>query len=106
MSLLSRFLKLALLLFVLLTLTAISGTWSPHSSGSWLSVTPAWATSPDETLKPPSNPPGGNRSAALHGQQSAQRGVTSVVSARTQAISIHTRFVIVWRIALASVLRF
>jgi len=103
MSLLSRSLKLALLLFVLLTLTAIPGTWSPHSSGSWLSVTPAWATSPDETLKPPSNPP---RSAALYGQQSAQRGVTSVVSARTQAISIHTRFVIVWRIALASVLRF
>lgn len=107
MSLLSRFSKLALLVFALLALTATLGTWSPHSSG-WLSVTPAWASSPDETLNPPANPPK-SKAAAMHWQTSAQSGVTSAVSARTQAVSVRTylgRLVIVWKVSLASVLRF
>lgn len=105
MGLLSRFSKLALALFILLTLTSIPGTWSPHQTGSWLSTTPAWAGSPDETLKP-RNPAGRFVSPSL--QASAQANVAAA-SPRTQVVTLRTRFeqlVVVWRISLASVLRF
>ena len=103
MGLLSRFSKLALALFVLLTLTSVAGTWSPHQTGSWLSATPAWAGSPDETLKP-KNP--ASRFVTPNLETSA---VTSVASPRTQVVTLRTRFdqiVVVWRIFLTSVLRF
>ena len=107
MGLLSRISKLALALFVLLTLTSISGTsWSPHQTGSWLSATPAWAGSPDETLKP-RNP--ASRFIPLSLQASAQSNVASAVGPRTQVVTLRTRFeqlVVVWRIYLGSVLRF
>jgi hypothetical protein len=106
MGLLSRFSKLALALFVLLTLTAIPGTWFPHQTGSWLSTTPAWAGSPDETLKP-RNP--ASRFVPPTLQPSDQGRVTSVGSPHTQVVTFRTRFeqfVLVWRISLASVLRF
>ena len=106
MGLLSRFSKLALALFVLLTLTAIPGTWFPHQTGSWLSTTPAWAGSPDETLKP-KNPASIFVPPSL--ETSAQARVTSVASPHTQVVTLRTRFaqfVVVWRIYLASVLRF
>jgi len=106
MGLLSRFSKLALALFILLTLTSISGTWSPHQTGSWLSTTPAWAGSPDETLKP-RNPAGRLVQPSL--QTSAQGRVTSVASPHTQVVALRTRFeqfVLVWKVSLASVLRF
>ncbi len=106
MGLLSRLSKLALALFILLTLTSVAGTWSPHQTGSWLSATPAWAGSPDETLKP-KNPAGRIAQPSL--QTSDQARVTSVASPRTQVVTLRTRFeqfVVVWRIYLASVLRF
>ena len=107
MGLLSRFSKLALALFILLALTSIPGTiWSPHQTGSWLSATPAFAGSPDETLKP-RNPAGRFVPPSL--QTSAQANVTSAVGPRTQVVTLRTRFeqfVVVWRIYLASVLRF
>ena len=105
MGLLSRFSKLALALFILLTLTSIPGSWSPHQTGSWLSTTPAWAGSPDETLKP-KNPAGRFVQPDL---QTSQARVTSVASPHTQVVTLRTRFaqfVVVWRIYLASVLRF
>ena len=107
MSLLSRFAKLALLLLVLHALTAIPGTWSPHSNGCWLSVTPAWASSPDETLKPKGNP--SSRFSATKLQTSAQGRGTSVADPHTQVVTLRTRFeqlVLVWKVSLASVLRF
>jgi len=105
MSLLSRFIKVALPLLVLLTLTSISGTWSPQPIGSWLSAPPAWAGSPDETLKP-KNP--ASRLEPMRLQTSAQGRMTSVASPRAQVNTLPTRFehfVLVWR-SLASVLRF
>ncbi|HEY6220942.1 MAG TPA: hypothetical protein VIX13_00235 [Candidatus Eisenbacteria bacterium] len=105
MGLLSRFSKLALALFILLTLTSIPGAWSPHQTGSWLSTTPAWAGSPDETLKPKNS----GRLASTTLQTSAQARATSVASPRTQVVTLRTQFaqfVVVWRIYLASVLRF
>jgi hypothetical protein len=105
MGLLSRFSKLALALFILLTLTSIPGTWSPHQTGSWLSTTPAWAGSPDETLKPRNS----GRFVTPSLQMSAQARETSVASPHTQVVTLRTRFsqfVVVWRIYLASVLRF
>jgi len=104
MGLHSRLFKLALALFILFALTSIPGTWSPtpHSAGSWLSVSPAWAGSPDETLKP--RPAGRFVSISLQAQTSAQ-----VASPRTQVVTVRTRFeqfVLVWKISLASVLRF
>jgi len=105
MSLLSRFSKLALLLFVLLALTSISGTWSPHSTGSWLSAPPAWAGSPDETLKPRTNP--SSRFVPTRLQATSAQG--SVTGPRTQVVTLRTwlgRSVLVWKISLASVLRF
>jgi hypothetical protein len=106
MGLLSRFSKLALPLLVLLALTTIPGTWSPHSTGSWLSVPPAWAGSPDETLKPK-----GSRSMQtnLPVQTSALGREISVTGPRTQVVTLRTWFghsLLVWRISLASVLRF
>ena len=101
MSLLSRFVKLALPLLVLFTLTSIPGISPPHSAGSWLSVPAAWAGSPDETLKP--RP--ASRLVPYSLQPSAQ---TSVASPRTQVSTLPTRFeqfVLVWK-SLAFVLRF
>lgn len=105
MRLLSRFSKLALLLFVLLALTSISGTWSPHSTGSWLSAPPAWAGSPDETLKPRTNP--ASRFVPTKLQATSAQG--SVTGPRTRVVTLRTLFgqsVLVWKISLASVLRF
>jgi hypothetical protein len=105
MNLLSRFFKLALPLLALLTLTSVPGTWSPHSATGWLSAPPAWAGSPDETLKP-KNP--ASRLEPMRLQTSAQGRVVSVASTRTQVSTLPTRFeqfVIVWK-SLASVLRF
>ena len=105
MNLLSRFFKVALPLLVLFALTSVPGTWSPHSATSWLSATPAWAGSPDETLKP-KNP--ASRLEPMRLQTSAQGRVVSVASARTQVSTLPTRFeqfVLVWK-SLASVLRF
>ena len=104
MSLLSRFVKLALPLLVLFALTSIPGISPPHSAGSWLSVPPAWAGSPDETLKP--RP--ASRLMPLSLEPSAQSRVTSVASPRTQVSTLPTRFeqfVLVWK-SLAFVLRF
>ena len=104
MGLLSRFSKLALLLFVLLALTSISGTWSPHSTGSWLSASPAWAGSPDETLHPKTNP---SRFVPTKLQATSAQG--SVTGPRAQVVTLRTLFgqsVLVWKISLASVLRF
>ena len=106
MSLLSRLSKLALLLLVLLALTSVPGIWSPHSTGSWLSVPPAWAGSPDETLKPKGSP---IRSMPTSLQTSAQGRVITVTDSRTQVVTLRTWFghsLLVWRISLASVLRF
>jgi len=107
MNLHSRFYKLGLALLILLALTSIPGTWSPHSTGSWLSVTPAWAGSPDETLKPKGSP--ASRLVPIDLQASAQGRVTSVASPRIQVVTLRTRFeqfVLVWKVSLASVLRF
>ena len=109
MNLLSRFSKLGLAVFILLALTSIPGTWSPHSTGSWLSVPPAWAGSPDETLKPKGSPSSRSMQTNLHAQTSAQGRVTSVTGPRTQVVMLRTWFehsLLVWRISLASVLRF
>lgn len=107
MGLLSRFSKLALPLLVLfLALTSIPGTWSSHSTGSWLSVTPAWAGSPDETLKPKGSP---SRSMPTNPPTFAQGRMTFVTGQRTQVVTLRARFeqaLLVWRISLASVLRF
>jgi len=106
MGLLSRFSKLALALFILLALTSIPGAiWSPHQTGSWLSATPAFAGSPDETLKPRNS----GRFVQPSLQTSAQARETSVASPHAQVVTLRTRFaqfVVVWRIYLASVLRF
>jgi hypothetical protein len=105
----SRLSKLALALLILLALTSIPGTWSPYSTGSWLSVTPAWAGSPDETLKPKGSPAARFVPISLQAQTSAQSRVTTVASPRTQVVTLRTRFeqfALVWRVSLASVLRF
>lgn len=108
MGLLSRYTKLALLLSVLFALTSIPGTWSPHSTGSWLSVAPAWAGSPDETLKPKTNPASRFVPTKLQAQAPAQ-GRTSVTGPHAQVVTLRTwlgQSVLVWKISLASVLRF
>ena len=107
MRLLSRISKLALSLLVLLALTAAPNIWSPHLIGTTLSAPPAWAGSPDETLKPPPTPK--SSSIRLHPQSSAQRGSTSDIGTVTYASSARARFeqlMMVFRINLASVLRF
>jgi hypothetical protein len=101
MGLLSRFSKLALAVFVLLTLTSIPGTWSPPQTGYWLSAPPAWAGSPDETLRP--------RNPAGRFTPDNQQGSTSAaaIGTRVQAPGL-TRFqklALVWKVSLASVLR-
>jgi hypothetical protein len=110
MSLLSRVFKFALLLFLVLALTATPELWSPHSIGSWLSATPAWASgSPDETLNPHPQPPSPKHAASLYGQRNANRGDLPAVGARTQASTLRARFerfVLVARISLTFVLRF
>lgn len=108
MGLLFRFSKLALPLLILLALTSVPGTWSPHSTGSWLSVSPAWAGSPDETLKPKGSP-SRYMPTNLPLQTSAQGRLTSVTGPRTHVVTLRTRFeqsLLMWRISLASVLRF
>jgi hypothetical protein len=59
MGLLFRYRRVALLIALSVALFLVSSTWSPHGSGLWPAATPAWAGgSPDETLNPPTQPPG------------------------------------------------
>ena len=109
MDLLSRHSKLALLLLVLFALTAGPGIWTSHPTVSWIAAAPAWAGSPDETLKPPPNPPPGSRAAAFSGLGTAPRGVTavSVTSTRpSRGLERLEHLVIVWKLYLRHALRF
>ena len=108
MSLFSRLAKIALALFIAFALTSISGTWSTHGAGSWLSATPAWAGSPDETLNPPPTPKSRYAPGITMQQYDPAAASTSMQATRTgagYAIRWTERLAFVWRFYLASVLR-
>lgn len=108
MSLFSRLAKVTLA-FVLLSLFASThGTWTSHGGGQLLSVSTAWAGSPDETLNPPPTPPKSKYSGVTVQPYSATVTSTPAHVTRTEAASglrWTDRLAFVWRFYLASVLR-
>jgi hypothetical protein len=110
MSLFSRLAKVALASFILFALALVApGTWSTHDAGSWLSATPAWAGSPDETLNPPPTPSKSRYAPGISVQAyDPAAGTTSTQVTRTgvgYGIRWTDQLAFVWRFYLASVLR-
>ena len=107
MSLFSRLAKVTLAFVLLFLLASVNGTWSSHGTGRLLSVSPAWAGSPDETLNPPPTPPKSKYCGiSMNAYSSTPSSTTSVT--RTEAASglrWTDRLAFVWRFYLASVLR-
>lgn len=106
MGLLSRLYKFAFSLSIVLAMFLVTATYQHHGPGRWLAAAPAWAGSPDETLKPPSNPP---RAARYYGDTSDRPTVdvsAASVSSRSGRMTWSDRLALVWRFYLASRSRF
>jgi hypothetical protein len=106
MGLLSRIHKLAVSLSIVLALFLLSTTSPGHAPFKWLSATPSWAGSPDETLTP--RPPHGSASfygattdRPAVGQSAASPASTRVIS-RGGRMTWMDRWSLVWRFYLAS----
>jgi hypothetical protein len=98
---------LALSLLVVAAVFLITSTFQHHGSGRWLAATPAWAGSPDETLKPPTNPPG---RASYYPDVTTDRSTVefsaATVSSRSGRVTWTDRLALAWRFYLASRFRF
>jgi len=103
MSLFSRLAKIAFAFVLLFLLASVHGTWSSHGTGQLLSVSPAFAGSPDETLNPQPH-----KSTYIGIGINSFNSSTSAHATRMEAASglrWTDRLAFVWRFYLASVLR-
>lgn len=114
MALLPRITKVALSVFVLFALTALTSipTKFPlRALGSWLAAAPAWAGgSPDETLNPrPKATSIKYKSAGLPGTSTANENTSSLGITRaygTIGLAWSDRVKFAWRLFLASKSRY
>jgi hypothetical protein len=108
MGLLRRFATIALAVALLVALTSLPALRFNRTSGSALAPSLAWAGgSPDETLKPPSQPPT-QKSRAIDvriertSDPATSRGTRDAGAKRLSHIE---RWLLIYRVYLASVLR-
>ncbi len=116
MSLLSRSFQRALPVLIpvaVIMLLALPATRSDRASWSAIGPTCAWAGSPDETLNPPPNPPssstpkkGGKLATQSDGTSDLSATANHRTTAPSDAVSARDILYVLWRIYLATAVRF
>lgn len=101
MGLLRRLATIGLAVALLIALTSLPTLRTNRITGSVLAPAVAWAGgSPDETLKPPSQPPPQRAGAVVSVDLSSNR-----VAEQPARLSFVERWLLLYRVYLASVLR-
>lgn len=100
-----------LILLAIITLLAIPVTWTARAPWNAIGPSLAWAGSPDETLSPPPVPPPPGKKAAKavapsDGARALPTTSFSKMDALSRALSTRSFLSILWRVSLATTMRY